>query len=59
MYQGGHRASSRDGGSYRDPDRDRRSRSPHARRADDRDGDYRRPRKGTIAYTIHTGDGIV
>lgn len=55
MYQGRRRSSSRDGGGYdrdrdrdrvRDRDRDRRSRSPYARRPDDRDGDYRRSRKG-------------
>ncbi|KAL2167006.1 hypothetical protein VTG60DRAFT_1873 [Thermothelomyces hinnuleus] len=47
MYQSGHRSTSRDGASYRDRDRDRRSRSPYARRFDDRDGDYRRSRKGS------------
>ncbi|KAK4157016.1 hypothetical protein C8A00DRAFT_12098 [Chaetomidium leptoderma] len=42
MYQGGHRSSSRDGAGYRDRNR---SRSPYARRSDDRDGDSRRSRK--------------
>ncbi|KAH6628396.1 hypothetical protein F5144DRAFT_578892 [Chaetomium tenue] len=47
MYQGGHRPASRDGGTSRDRNRDHhsRSRSPHARRSDNRDGGYRRSRK--------------
>lgn len=59
MYQGGDRSASRDSVGYRDRDNDRRSRSPYARRFDTRDGDYRRPRKGTIARTMNHGDGIV
>ena len=48
MDQAGHRAS-HEGASSRSQNRDPRSRSPRARRSDDRDGDYHRSRKGTIA----------
>jgi hypothetical protein len=58
MYQGGHRPPSRDGASYRDRARDRRSRSPHVRRSD-RDGDYRRSRKGITAHAMDLRDGVL
>jgi hypothetical protein len=47
MDHSGHRAPSRDGGSYPNRARDHRGASPYARHADDRNADYRRPRKGT------------